>query len=94
MRSKYLSIGQVIRFDYDPIRNVPLALILYVDGTLSYIITPHNVVVGQRILSSTDKLPISLGNHFPVGFMPVGTLIHNIELIPGYGGQLARSAGT
>jgi len=85
--------GTVIKLDYDPNRTAKIALIFYTNGLLSYILCPKDLKVGDKILSG-KFVPISKGNASPIKNIPVGTLVHNIELKPGKGGQLARAAGT
>ena len=79
--------------EYDPNRTARIALLKYEDGELTYIICPDNLKVGAKIVSSPDA-DIITGNTLPLSRMPLGTFIHNIELRPGKGGQLARSAGS
>lgn len=83
----------VERIEYDPNRTAFIALIRYDDGKFSYILSPKNLNVGDKIISS-DKAEINVGNCLPLEVIPVGTIIHNIEIKPGKGGQIARSAGT
>jgi len=83
----------VLRLEYDPNRTAFIALIQYKDGEKSYILAPQRLAVGDSVLSS-DRADVKPGNTMPLRVMPVGTIIHNIELKPGKGGQLARSAGT
>ena len=78
--------------EYDPNRSARIALLNYVDGEKRYIIAPLEVKVGDMLVASATA-DIKAGNALPVGNIPLGTLIHNIELQPGKGGQLARSAG-
>ena len=78
---------------YDPNRSANLALLLYEDGERRYIILPDQLKVGDRVLSDAEAPP-KLGNALPLGKIPVGTEVHNIELIAGRGGQLVRSAGS
>lgn len=78
--------------EYDPNRSANIALIAYKDGTKSYIIAPKNLHVGD-IVESGENVDIKTGNALPIASIPVGTTIHNIELKPGKGGQLAKSAG-
>jgi large subunit ribosomal protein L2 len=85
--------GRVAALEYDPNRSAHIALIHYVDGEKRYILAPHGLVVGDRI-ESGEKADIRVGNALPLRNIPVGTVIHNIELKPGKGGQLARSAGS
>jgi len=79
--------------EYDPNRSARIALVVYKDGEKRYIIAPQGLKVGQQILSGKDA-PIEIGNALPLSHIPLGTFIHNIELQPGKGGQLVRSAGT
>ena len=79
--------------EYDPNRSANIALLVYVDGVKSYIIAPKGLEVGQVVESGVDA-DIKVGNALPLANIPVGTVIHNVELKPGKGGQLARSAGT
>ena len=82
----------VQRIEYDPNRSAFIALIKYEDGTLSYILAPYGLNVGDQVLSSASA-DIKPGNCLPIANIPVGTIIHNIELYPGRGAQLVRSAG-
>ena len=84
--------GKVERIEYDPNRTAHIALVCYRDGERRYIIAPKGVVVGQEILSGSQA-PIKSGNALPIRNIPVGTTIHCIEMIPGKGAQMARSAG-
>ena len=79
--------------EYDPNRSANIALVVYADGVKSYILAPKGLEVGQKIQSGKDA-DIKVGNALPLENIPVGTVIHNIELKPGKGGQLVRSAGT
>ena len=83
----------VQRIEYDPNRSAFIALIKYEDGTLSYILAPYGLNVGDQVLSSAGA-DIKPGNCLPIANIPVGTVIHNVELQPGHGAQLVRSAGT
>lgn len=85
--------GKVASVEYDPNRTSNIALINYVDGEKRYILAPHNLKVGDMI-ESGEKADIKIGNSLKLKDMPVGTTVHNIELKPGKGGQLVRSAGT
>ncbi|EEI70607.1 ribosomal protein L2 [Lentilactobacillus hilgardii ATCC 27305] len=78
--------------EYDPNRTANIALLVYVDGIKSYIIAPKGLKVGDKVESGTEA-DIKVGNALPLANIPVGSIIHNIELKPGKGGQLARSAG-
>ncbi len=84
--------GRVATIEYDPNRTANIALIHYADGEKRYILAPKGIKVGQEIMSGTEA-DIKVGNALPLANIPVGSTIHNIELKPGKGGQLARSAG-
>ena len=84
--------GTVTAIEYDPNRSANIALITYADGEKRYIIAPNKLEVGSQIVSGPDA-DIVTGNALPIANIPVGTIIHNVELKPGKGGQLARSAG-
>jgi large subunit ribosomal protein L2 len=83
----------VDRIEYDPNRTAFIALIRYADGELSYILAPQRLAVGDSVVAG-DQVDIKPGNAMPIGNMPVGTIVHNVELKVGKGGALARSAGT
>lgn len=85
--------AKVIRIEYDPNRNSRIALLHYQDGDKKYILSPHGLKLGKTILADVNA-PILIGNSLPLSKMPLGIEIHNIELSPGSGGQLARAAGT
>ncbi|WP_270583945.1 50S ribosomal protein L2 [Bacillus smithii] len=85
--------GRVATIEYDPNRSANIALINYVDGEKRYILAPKNLKVGMEVMSGPEA-DIKVGNALPLANIPVGTIIHNIELKPGKGGQLVRSAGT
>ncbi len=91
-RNKFGIEGKVASLEYDPNRNANIALINYVDGEKRYIIAPEGLMVGDRIMSGKDA-PIKVGNALPLSEIPAGKEVHNIELVPGKGGQLVRSAG-
>ena len=82
----------VERIEYDPNRSAFIALIKYEDGTLSYILAPYGLKAGDQVVSSASA-DIKPGNCLPIANIPVGTVIHNVELQPGHGAQLVRSAG-
>ena len=82
----------VVGIEYDPNRTANIALICYADGEKAYIIAPEGLKVGTTLMNGADA-EVSVGNCLPLANIPVGTLIHNIELYPGKGGQLVRSAG-
>lgn len=92
-RNKDNIIGKVATIEYDPNRSANIALIHYIDGEKRYVIAPKGLEVGMEILSGT-QVDIKTGNAMPIMNIPVGTVVHNIELHPGKGGQIARSAGT
>ena len=92
-RNKLNVPGSVATIEYDPNRTANIALINYADGEKRYIIAPKDLKVGMTI-ESGENVDITIGNALPLMNIPVGTMIHNIELRPGKGGELARSAGT
>ena len=85
--------ARVAAIEYDPNRSAYIALLHYADGVKSYIIAPNRLRVGMTVMSGVGS-DIAVGNAMPLAAMPVGTLVHNVELQPGRGAQLARSAGT
>ena len=85
--------AKVAAIEYDPNRSANIALLHYADGHKAYIIAPNDLKVGDVVVSGVNA-DIKTGNTLPLRAIPVGTLIHNIELRPGKGGQLVRSAGT
>ena len=92
-RRKYDQPATVERIEYDPNRTGFIALIKYADGERSYILAPQRLAEGDTVVSG-EHVDVKPGNAMPVGNMPVGTIVHNVELKIGKGGQLARSAGT
>jgi large subunit ribosomal protein L2 len=92
-RKKDGIVAKVERLEYDPNRSANLALLCYVDGERCYIIAPKGVIVGMQLISGVDA-PIKNGNTLPLRNIPVGSTIHCVEMSPGKGAQLARSAGT
>ena len=92
-RQKTDMFATVERLEYDPNRSAFIALIKYEDGELSYILAPNGLKAGDSVISSTTA-DIKPGNCLPIANIPVGTVIHNVELQPGHGAQLVRSAGT
>ena len=92
-RNKFGIPGKVATIEYDPYRNCRIALINYVDGEKIYIIQPKGLQVGDTVQSAESGLDIKPGNAMKLKNIPVGTMVHNIELKPGKGGQMARSAG-
>ncbi|MDO4772405.1 MAG: 50S ribosomal protein L2 [Bacillota bacterium] len=85
--------ARVAAIEYDPNRSANIALLVYADGEKSYILAPEKLKVGDEVISGTNNIDIQIGNAMPIGQMPVGTFIHNIEMKPGKGAQLVRSAG-
>src|SRR5258708_4839014 len=83
----------VDRLEYDPNRTAFIALIKYEDGEQSYILAPQRLKAGDKVVAG-EKVDVKPGNAMPMKNMPVGTIIHNIEMKPGKGGQMARAAGT
>ncbi len=92
-RNKVDVSATVLSVEYDPNRSARIALVQYEDGEKRYIISPQGLKVGAVIASGTSVAP-EVGNTLPLSSMPIGTIIHNIEITPGKGGQMARSAGT
>ena len=92
-RNKHDVVGRVAAIEYDPNRSANIALIFYEDGEKRYILAPVGLEVGQ-VIASGENAEISLGNALPLNRIPSGTMIHNIELHPGKGGQMIRGAGT
>ena len=91
-REKFGIPATVKTIEYDPNRNVRISLVFYADGEKRYILTPEGLNVGDVIVSGTD-VAIQTGNALPLELIPLGTIVHNIELIPGRGGKMVRSAG-
>jgi len=92
-RNKFNIPGTVATVEYDPYRNCRICLVHYVDGDKRYIIQPSGLKVGDTITSAESGLDILPGNAMALANVPVGTMVHNIEMKPGKGGQIARSAG-
>jgi large subunit ribosomal protein L2 len=92
-RDKFNIEGNVEAIEYDPNRNVNIALINYQDGEKRYILLPKGLKEGDKVISG-DKAEIKIGNAVKLEKLPIGTVVHNVELVPGRGGQLGRSAGT
>jgi large subunit ribosomal protein L2 len=93
-RRKFDVPAVVERLEYDPNRTAFIALVKYADGELAYIIAPQRLKAGDTVISSAGALDIKPGNAMPLGAIPVGTIVHNIEMKPGAGAKIARSAGT
>jgi large subunit ribosomal protein L2 len=92
-RNKFDAEGTVLRLEYDPNRTAFIALVQYADGEKRYILAPQRLKEGDKVVAG-EKTDVKPGNAMKLKSMPVGTIIHNIELKPGKGGQLCRSAGT
>jgi large subunit ribosomal protein L2 len=92
-RNKHNVAAEVKTLEYDPNRSAFIALVQYTDGEKRYIIAPQGLKVGQKIISGNNVAP-EVGNALPLNDIPLGTIIHNIELSPGKGGAIARSAGS
>lgn len=91
-RNKYGVPAKVLTVEYDPNRTARIALVEYQDGEKSYILCPDGLLVGQTVMSG-ENAEVKVGNHLPLRMIPEGTPVHNIELQPGLGGKLVRSAG-
>jgi len=92
-RNKFDIPGKVTTIEYDPNRSAYIALIYYADGEKRYILVPAGLRVSDTILSGED-VPLKIGNTLPLHKIPTGMMVHNVEMIPGKGGQIVRSAGT
>ena len=92
-RNKHNIEGIVASIEYDPNRNARIALVYYKDGEKRYILHPNNLNVGDTIISGSN-IPLSVGNALPLNEIPLGAVVHNVELIPNRGGQIVRAAGT
>jgi len=92
-RQKFNVTGTIERIEYDPNRTAFIALVKYEDGDLAYIIAPQRMRAGDQVVSGSN-VDIRPGNALPLQNIPVGTIVHNVEMKPGKGGQIARSAGT
>ncbi len=92
-QNKFDVIAKVVAIEYDPNRTANLALVQYVDGDRRYILAPAGLKIRDTIISSQKEIPLRSGNRLPLEFIPPGLFIHNVELTPGSGGVLVRSAG-
>ncbi len=92
-RRKFDVPAKVVRLEYDPNRTAFIALLEYEDGELAYILAPQRLAPGDRVISG-KRTDIKPGNAMPLSSVPIGTIVHNVEMKPGKGGQLARAAGT
>ncbi|MBB4001405.1 MAG: 50S ribosomal protein L2 [Aurantimonas endophytica] len=93
-RRKLDVVGTVERIEYDPNRTAFIALIKYADGELAYILAPQRLAAGDQIVAGMTGVDVKPGNAMPLSSLPVGTIIHNVEMKPMKGGQIARSAGS
>ena len=92
-RNKFETVGRVVSIEYDPNRTADIALIHYADGEKRYIIAPSDIKIDDKI-SAGKNVDVKAGNALPLNTLPVGTIVHNVELAPGHGGKIARGAGT
>jgi large subunit ribosomal protein L2 len=92
-RTRFDDVATVERLEYDPNRTAWIALIKCEDGELAYIIAPQRLAAGDKVVSSLQTVDVKPGNSMPLERMPVGTIVHNVEMKPRKGGQIARSAG-
>ncbi|OBY05799.1 50S ribosomal protein L2 [Rhizobium leguminosarum bv. trifolii] len=92
-RRKFDIEGTVERIEYDPNRTAFIALVNYADGEKAYILAPQRLAAGDKVIASEKAVDVKPGNTMPLQFIPVGSIIHNVEMKPGKGGQIARSAG-
>jgi large subunit ribosomal protein L2 len=93
-RRKFDVEATVERIEYDPNRTAYIALVKYTDGELAYILAPQRLAAGDKVIASEKVVDVKPGNTMPLQFIPVGSIIHNVEMKPGKGGQIARSAGS
>jgi large subunit ribosomal protein L2 len=93
-RRKFDVEGTVERLEYDPNRTAFIALVTYTDGEQAYIIAPQRLAAGDKVIASNKAVDVKPGNTMPLQYIPVGSIVHNVEMKPGKGGQIARSAGT
>lgn len=93
-RRKFDVEGTVERIEYDPNRTAFIALVTYADGEKAYIIAPQRLAAGDKVIASEKAVDVKPGNTMPLQYIPVGSIIHNVEMKPGKGGQIARSAGS
>lgn len=93
-RDKYIIVGKVVSFEYDPNRNVEIVLIHYSDGEKRYILRPVGLNIGDSVVSGRGNTEVKIGNSLSLRFVPIGMPIHNLELFKGRGGQIVRGAGT
>ncbi|WP_313196247.1 50S ribosomal protein L2 [Shinella zoogloeoides] len=93
-RRKFDVEGTVERLEYDPNRTAFIALVSYPDGEQAYILAPQRLAAGDKVIASDKAVDVKPGNTMPLQYIPVGSIVHNVEMKPGKGGQIARSAGT
>ncbi len=93
-RDKMGVTGRVTAVDYDPNRTADIALVQYADGEKRYILRPLDLQIGDTVVAKKEEVDARPGNAMPLEVMPLGTVVHNVELTPGQGGKMARSAGT
>jgi large subunit ribosomal protein L2 len=93
-RVRFDDVATVERLEYDPNRTAWIALLKYADGELAYIVAPQRLAAGDKVVSSMNTVDVKPGNAMPLERMPIGTIVHNVEMKPRKGGQIARSAGT
>ena len=93
-RQKFDMVATVERLEYDPNRSAFIALLKYEDGELAYIIAPQKLKAGDKVLSSQSNIDVQPGNTMPLNYVPIGSIIHNIEMKPGKGAQMIRAAGS
>ena len=92
-RNKFDIPAKVVAIEYDPNRSARIALLHYTDGEKRYILSPYGIKVGDKVVSSQRKAPLKIGNCLPLSKIPSGLFVHNVELVPGKGAQMVRSAG-
>lgn len=92
-RERYDIEATVLSIEYDPSRNARIALVEYADGEKAYMLAPHQLEVDAKVVSSKSKVEIQVGNRMPIGYIPAGIMVYNVELHPGKGGTVARAAG-
>ena len=92
-RNKFDIPANVAAIEYDPNRSARIALLHYTDGEKRYILSPYGIKVGDQVISSQKKAPLKIGNCLPLSKIPSGLFVHNVELVPGKGAQMVRSAG-
>ncbi|GEO87186.1 MULTISPECIES: 50S ribosomal protein L2 [Alphaproteobacteria] len=93
-RRKFDVEGTIARLEYDPNRTAFIALVDYADGEQAYILAPQRLAAGDKVIASEKAVDVKPGNTMPLQYIPVGSIVHNVEMKPGKGGQIARSAGT